>query len=285
MGKIQNIEIRCERERHHDIKDLIAYLRADDYHVLLNYPVAGIEMDMVVMKESEVLAIDLVGFAGEEADAFHLSRYKIFERAGLSIIPICVTSWRFKRLQVLSSIDEAFKALKEKNTLGQLEGPKKLGLWMKLLSINPMLAETTRDIEDSLVSLNANTCLILLNQVIEQYKKVIWILSERLSPNELTFIRYSGASEQVLLAVLDNFQQWAEVTKLSGLQRDVQQQGILDGYIAEINTSLTALNTLSLKWGQAVTKAQLAHSDITEAITELDNLSDRVEQYSDSSQR
>ncbi len=285
VGKIQNIEIRCERERHHDIKDLIAYLRADDYHVLLNYPVAGIEMDMVVMKESEVLAIDLVGFAGEEADAFHLSRYKIFERAGLSIIPICVTSWRFKRSQVLSSIDEAFKALKEKNTLGQLEGPKKLGLWMKLLSINPMLAETTRDIEGSLVSLNAHTCLILLNQVIEQYKKVIWILSERLSPNELTFIRYSGASEQVLLAVLDNFQQWAEVTKLSGLQRDAQQQGILDGYIAEINTSLTALNTLSLKWGQAVTKAQLAHSDITEAITELDNLSDRVEQYSDSSQR
>ena len=84
---------------------------------------------------------------------------------------------------------------------------------------------------------------------------------------------------------MDNFQQWAEVTKLSGLQRDAQQQGILDGYIAEINTSLTALNTLSLKWGQAVTKAQLAHSDITEAITELDNLSDRVEQYSDSSQR
>jgi hypothetical protein len=281
IGQVQEIKLSDEQERHQDIKDLINHLRADDYHVLLNYPVAGIEMDLVIMKDSEVLAVDLVGFAGEEADAFHLSRYKIFERAGLTIIPICVTSWRLKRLEVLASITETFKELKAKNTLGQLEAPKKLGLWMQLLAVNPVLAETTRVIEDLLVLLNAHSELKVLDQIIQQYKKVLWVLGERLEPTELTFIRYSGASEQVFLAALDNFQQWSEVTELSTSHTSAEQQSILEAYIAEINASLVGLEKMSLKWGQAVTKAQLANSDIKEAITELDNLSRRVDHYSD----
>jgi superfamily I DNA and/or RNA helicase len=281
IDQAPSIQLSCEQDRHHDIKDLIQHLRADDYHVLLNYPVAGIEMDLVIMKDSEVLAVDLVGFVGEEADAFHLSRYKIFERAGLTIIPICVTSWRLKRLEVLASIKTTFKELKDKNTLGQLEGPKKLGLWMQLMAINPMLADTTRVIEDLLVALNAQPQLKLLKHVIQQYKKVLWVLTERLEPTELTFIRYSGASEQVYLAALDNFQQWSEVSKLSGINTSSEQQSILDAYISEINTSLLGLEKMSLKWGQAVTKSQLANSNLIEATSELDALNNRIEYYSD----
>ncbi|MFT4908373.1 MAG: superfamily I DNA and/or RNA helicase [Oleispira sp.] len=281
IDQAPSIPLSCEQDRHHDIKDLIQHLRADDYHVLLNYPVAGIDMDLVIMKDSEVLAVDLVGFVGEEADSFHLSRYKIFERAGLTIIPICVTSWRLKRLEVLASIKTTFKELKDKNTLGQLEGPKKLGLWMQLMAINPMLADTTRVIEDLLVALNAQPQLTLLKQIIQHYKKVLWVLTERLEPTELTFIRYSGASEQVYLAALDNFQQWSDISKLSGINTSAEQQGILNAYVSEINTSLLSLEKMSLKWGQAVTKSQLANSNLIEATSELDALNNRIEYYSD----
>lgn len=280
INQVQDIHLSCEQERHQDVKNLIEHLRSENYQVLLNYPVAGIEMDLVIMKDSEVLAVDLVGFAGEEADAFHLSRYKIFERAGLTIIPICVTSWRLKHLEVLACITNTFKELKAKNTIGQLEAPKKMGLWMNLLTINPMLAETTRTIEDLLNALDAYSQLDILKRVIHQYKKVLWILNERLDSRELTFIRYSGACEQVFLAALDNFRQWSDITKISGIKPSSKHQEILEGYMKEVNDSLIELEKMALKWGQAVTKAQLANSDINEAVADLEHLNSRIEHYS-----
>jgi hypothetical protein len=88
----QRTNIGIKENREVEIQKLIEYLQGQEYQVLLNYPLAGVEMDMVIMHDKETLAIDLIGFAGQGADAFHLERYKIFERASLSIIPLCIFS-------------------------------------------------------------------------------------------------------------------------------------------------------------------------------------------------
>lgn len=289
ISQRQNITMGNEENQQQDVNHLIQRLRSQDYQVLLNYPVAGIEMDMVVMKDDEVLAIDLIGFAGDQADAFHLERYKIFERAGLKIIPLCVTSWHSKQAEVLHSIAEIFQQLRKENTLNQLSAPKKLGLWSQLLGLNPILAEATRAIENNLLLLKAQEPLKLLEQIIAQYKKVLWILTERLNPEELTYIRYTSVAEQVLLAVLDNFTQWSEVAKIfysntedKTSEQQVlrhQQQALLDGVMQENSQSLLALEKMTLEWGLAVTKTQLANSDIQLALTEFEHITQRVEHY------
>ena len=119
-----------------------------------------------------------------------------------------------------------------------------------------------------------------MKRVIHQYKKVLWILNERLDSRELTFIRYSGACEQVFLAALDNFRQWSDITKISGIKPSSKHQEILEGYMKEVNDSLIELEKMALKWGQAVTKAQLANSDINEAVADLEHLNSRIEHYS-----
>jgi hypothetical protein len=48
--------------------------------------------------------VDLVGYPGAYESAFPLERYKMFHRAGLSIIPLSYTLWRANRQRCLQAI-------------------------------------------------------------------------------------------------------------------------------------------------------------------------------------
>ena len=271
--------------REDDVQQLIDCLEGKDqlqgngYQVLLNYPLAGVEMDMVIMHEDETLAIDLIGFGGQGDDAFHLERYKIFERAGLTIIPLCIFSWKTQPEALLLSIQLAFQQLKDKNTRRRIDQAVQLGLWRGLLPLDSQIAESTRAIEEGLLTLNAGEQRELLERLICQFKKVHWILAERLNPTELTYIRYTGAADQVYLAALDQFKRWADINN-SQLTLDQEQQALLTELMAEIQASIAALEQLAFKWGKAVTQSQLAHTGLTDAMAELGRLSDSVDDYS-----
>jgi hypothetical protein len=274
----QRADIGIKNNRVYEIQQLVEHLQGQEYQVLLNYPLAGVEMDMVVMHEEETLAIDLIGFAGQGSDAFHLERYKIFERAGLSIIPLCIFSWRTQREELLLSIQQAFKNLKERNTLSRIDQGEKIGLWCQLLSLNNQVAQSTRLIEEALLTLKAESQRQLLAQLIDQFKKVHWILAERLNPSELTYIRYTGAADQVYLAALDQFKRWADINK-SQMKLNPEQLSLLTKLMEEIQQSISALEQLAFKWGKAVTQSQLAETGLSDAITELDRLSSSIDDY------
>lgn len=274
----QRADTGLVQNREAEIQQLVDCLQGEDYQVLLNYPLAGVEMDMVILHEDETLAIDLIGFGGQGDDAFHLERYKIFERAGLTIIPLCIFSWKTQRDALLLSIQQAFKQLKEQNTLSRIDQGEKLGLWCQLLSINSQLAQSTQVIEEALLALKAEGQRELLGQLIDQFKKVHWILAERLNPAELTYIRYAGAADQVYLAALDQFKRWADINN-SQLTLNQEQQALLTQLMAEIHQSVAALEQLAFKWGKAVTQSQLAETGLTDAMAELDRLSESIDEY------
>lgn len=271
-------DIGIRNNREYEIQKLVENLQGQEYQVLLNYPLAGVEMDMVVMHGEETLAIDLIGFAGQGSDAFHLERYKIFERAGLSIIPLCIFSWKTQREELLLSIQHVFKRLKEKNTLSRIDQGEKLGLWCQLLPLNNQVAQSTCLIEETLLALKADTQRQLLAQLINQFKKVHWILAERLNPSELTYIRYTGAADQVYLAALDQFKRWADINN-SQLNLNSEQHELLTKLMGEIHKSVSSLEQLAFKWGKAVTQMQLAETGLTDAISELDRLSSSIDEY------
>jgi len=283
----QRADMGIKQNREVEIQQLIdclqgqSNLQGEGYQVLLNYPLAGVEMDVGIMHEEETLAIDLIGFGGQDdqvADAFHLERYKIFERAGLTIIPLCIFSWKTQPEALLLNIQQTFKRLKEKNTLSRIDQGEKLGLWCQLLSLNSQIAQSTRVIEEALLALKAEDQRGLLDQLIDQFKKVHWILAERLNPTELTYIRYAGAADQVYLAALDQFKRWADINN-SQLTLDQEQQALLTQLMAEIHDSVAALEQLAFKWGKAVTQSQLAETGLTDAMAELERLSDSVDDY------
>lgn len=275
--------------RNEAVQEFVQVLLGLGINSLQNYPVAGIEMDLILMNEGETLAIDLVGFPGESSDSFHLDRYKIFERAGLTILPISFTGWRLKRETVIESIKQAFILLKEVNTVSRLSVADFSHHWTKLLSENPVLANNVRNIEADLISLQNKKAVSQLGALIDQYQKVIWVLNEKLNQNELTYTRYTSSSEQVLLSGIDNLSQIVMLHKsISEISEDISstrqtirddKENIIERLHQENNAAIGVLEELALKWSKAKTFNHIGVNGMDSALSDLANLTDRVESY------
>ena len=292
---IKSIKYRTQKyspnleQRDKNIQEFADALMGMDITVLISYPVAGIEMDLVLMHEGCTLAIDLVGFPGELSDAFHIDRYKIFERAQLTILPISYTGWRFRNEQVLETIKHNFMLLKERNSVSRLTVADFSHHWTKLLATDPALAEHVRKIEADFISLKDKQSLQLLGDLIAQYQKVIWVLNEKLSPTEFTYFRYVGSSEQVLINSIENLSQITLITKSvssdqGSLNNDrlavrTQQEQKLDKLKSEVNQAITSLEELALKWSHTKTFNHFSATDMNDALSDLQALNERVDQY------
>ncbi len=68
------------------------------------FSIAGQTMDILCQLEDQFVAIDLIGFPGEWQGFFDTSSYKVFRRAGLTVIPICYASWVDDAESCLSAI-------------------------------------------------------------------------------------------------------------------------------------------------------------------------------------
>jgi superfamily I DNA and/or RNA helicase len=275
--------------RNKEVQEFAKTFSGQGYAILLNYPIAGIEMDIVLMRDGETLAIDLVGFPGEEGIAFHLDRYKIFERAGLKIIPISFCAWRIRKQEILKSIKHAFVLLKEKNTVSRLTVSDFSHHWTKLLAEHPVLANNVRVIEADLISMKCSKEIEQLGGLVDQYQRVIWVLNEKLNPHELTFARYTSTSEQVLLGGIDNLSQIVMLYKSSSSKnielssdREILRHKIIrniEELQSENNNAILGLEQLALKWSKTKTFRTMAKNDLGSALDELEELSKRVDNY------
>ena len=68
------------------------------------YPIAGFRVDLVLERGDAAVGVDLVGGGGETAGAFEIERYRIFNRAGLAIVPIPLSAWRRDRVECVEAV-------------------------------------------------------------------------------------------------------------------------------------------------------------------------------------
>lgn len=76
------------------LTELMNELQAKDIQCYPQYPLAGLEVDLVAESGKKVLGIDLIGWSETMGKPFSLERYQILNRAGLKIIPLPFTLWR-----------------------------------------------------------------------------------------------------------------------------------------------------------------------------------------------
>ena len=287
VGKLKTKYTPNLSQRHEIINDLCSEIQKLGITILMNYPIAGFSMDLVLIRDGLTIAVDLIGFPGEESYGFHLDNYKIFERAGLTILPIELSAWYFKKADVIESIKALFITIKEESTAQKLAESSTLNQWIKLIPLNSTLAEQVKDIEADILSLNLKQEQTLLEGVIDQYMKTQWILSERLQPNELTFMRYTSSCEQVLLVSLDNLAKICDIhrsinankyslTDIGSVSTD--HQDIVKNLQAEVQDAIESLKELALKWASQTTSA-LAQGDMASSLKDLDELNIRIEKY------
>jgi len=73
-------------------REVVAALE-DSMETYLAFPVAGMEMDIVVQKDGQRCGIDLVGYPGPFEESFSLERYRMFMRGGLAVVPVSYVRW------------------------------------------------------------------------------------------------------------------------------------------------------------------------------------------------
>ncbi len=86
------------------LQEVKTLLELRDYRVWAAYPVAGLEVDLVVESQGRCLGIDLVGYPGAYVGAFELERYRMFNRAGLPLMPLPYSAWHADAAACLRAI-------------------------------------------------------------------------------------------------------------------------------------------------------------------------------------
>ena len=80
------------------LEEVVAVLnrwKVDQIHKA--YPIAGIEIDIVVVHKKKSYCIDLVGFPGDFEERFPLERWKMLERMGVQTFTLPYSSWYIDR--------------------------------------------------------------------------------------------------------------------------------------------------------------------------------------------
>lgn len=83
-------------------------LEQRDFRTWAAYPVAGLEIDLMVAKNGRSLGIDLVGHPGAYGDAFELERCRILQRAGLELFPLPFSAWSRCKERCVQAIEDRF---------------------------------------------------------------------------------------------------------------------------------------------------------------------------------
>lgn len=77
---------------------VLDFLKAQGFsHYLINYQIAGMELDLVVMHQGKTYCIDLIGYPGPYQKALPLARWNILGRVGLSGFALPYSYWIFRR--------------------------------------------------------------------------------------------------------------------------------------------------------------------------------------------
>ncbi len=74
-------------------KDVCEVLNKHNISTQVALPIAGHTMDIVANNNHKAIGIDLIGFPGDFAEAYPVERYKMFNRAGMKVIPLPYSNW------------------------------------------------------------------------------------------------------------------------------------------------------------------------------------------------
>lgn len=94
VEKSQNIENQRDIFMQ-DVMETIQKIKPDE--VLVSFPIAGVEIDLVVLKDKKTYCIDLIGHPGDFTDALTLERWRMLERVGLRTFFLPFSQWYFDR--------------------------------------------------------------------------------------------------------------------------------------------------------------------------------------------
>ncbi|MFT6320149.1 MAG: superfamily I DNA and/or RNA helicase [Granulosicoccus sp.] len=92
------------------LEEVIESIRSfgiQEWHVA--FPIAGTEIDLVVVHAGKTFCIDLIGFPGELETALPIERWRMLERVGLSTFTLPFSAWYFDQERCVAALQDFLK--------------------------------------------------------------------------------------------------------------------------------------------------------------------------------
>ncbi|MFK7772584.1 MAG: AAA domain-containing protein [Saprospiraceae bacterium] len=92
------------------LEEVIESIRSfgiEEWHIA--FPIAGTEIDLVVVHEGKTFCIDLIGFPGEFETALPIERWRMLERVGLSTFTLPFSAWYFDKEKCVTALKDFLK--------------------------------------------------------------------------------------------------------------------------------------------------------------------------------
>ncbi len=90
-----------------EVIESICSFGIEEWHVA--FPIAGTEIDLVVVHEGKTFCIDLIGFPGEFETALPIERWRMLERVGLSTFTLPFSAWYFDKEKCIAALHDFLK--------------------------------------------------------------------------------------------------------------------------------------------------------------------------------
>ncbi|WP_020530904.1 AAA domain-containing protein [Flexithrix dorotheae] len=89
--------------------EVSGYFKNLGFNSFIGYPIAGLNIDLLLERDGKLLGIDLIGYPGVYAHPFELERYQMLQRAGLQILPLTYLRWENHRQECSEVITGFFE--------------------------------------------------------------------------------------------------------------------------------------------------------------------------------
>jgi len=190
LKHIQELNHQIEQQESVDVNlgrlALCQALGQRGFETYVDYPLAGVSLDVLAARNDEFIAIDLIGYSGRQGAALRVRRYEVLERSGLRLFPLSQLEWRWRRDEVLDALEAKTPTPIESEWL-----PK--SCWHDYHHLRFRLDSAVAD-ED----------LDQLDALLEAFRGLIETLDEKLNSQELTYQRYRSAALEALKSAFDN---------------------------------------------------------------------------------
>ena len=85
-------------------QEIQTFLKEQNWPFYMNHYLAGMTIDILFKYNDIYFAIDLIGFPGDEKEAFTMERYKILTRVGVKVFPLSFLTWSFNKTDVITKL-------------------------------------------------------------------------------------------------------------------------------------------------------------------------------------
>jgi superfamily I DNA and/or RNA helicase len=104
---ISDYEIQSRDNFLNEVKEVLKNWRINS--IWEAYSIAGLKIDILIKYNNGYIGIDLVGYPGEYSDVFGIERYRILNRAGVSIFPLPYSDWYFNKNETMKTLKNFIK--------------------------------------------------------------------------------------------------------------------------------------------------------------------------------